>query len=151
MIKFLCVTPIIFDATSVILEAESETSDFYIVLSGDVRVVMRFAFEETGSKSIHESDAYIHTPKVRCPTELTICKLGRQNTFGDFYHGRKARSPVAFVADSSEVFGFWHISTCCTRPHPQCVREILLISNMIHLYHELECDACTEHFIRSLF
>ena len=128
MINFLCVTPIIFDATSVILEAESETSDFYIVLSGVVRVVMRFAFEETGSKSIHESDAYIHTSKVRCPTELTICKLGRQNTFGDFYHGRKARSPVAFVADSSEVVSFWHISSCCTKPHPQCFREKLSIA-----------------------
>jgi CRP-like cAMP-binding protein len=92
------------DTVSVILEANSETSDFYIVLSGIVRVVMKLAFEAIGTKSIHESDAaFVHSPKMRCPTELTICRLGTQNTFGDFYHGRKAKSPVAFIADSPKV------------------------------------------------
>jgi hypothetical protein len=88
------------------LEAESETSDFFIVVSGIVRAVMRFSFEEVGSKSILESDSAPSTKfaqKVRNPTELAICKLGTQNTFGEFYVGRKAKSPVAFVADSSQV------------------------------------------------
>jgi hypothetical protein len=94
----------ICDTYSVILEANSDTSDFYIVLSGIVRVVMKFAFEEISTKSIHESDAaYVQSPKVRCPTEMTICRLGTQNTFGDFYHGRKAKTPVSFIADSPQV------------------------------------------------
>ena len=97
------------NAFSVILEAESETSDFFIVVSGIVRAVMRFSFEEVGSKSILESDSAPstkHAQKVRNPTELAICKLGTQNTFGEFYVGRKAKSPVAFVADSSQVRSF---------------------------------------------
>jgi len=97
------------NAFSVILEAESETSDFFIVVSGIVRAVMRFYFEEVGSKSILESDSAPSTKfaqKVRNPTELAICKLGTQNTFGEFYVGRKAKSPVAFVADSSQVRSF---------------------------------------------
>jgi hypothetical protein len=90
------------------LEAKSETSDFYIVLSGIVRVVMKFAFEDVSVKSVHESDAaYMLSPKMRCPTELAICRLGTQNTFGEFYHGRKAKSPVAFIADSPQVLADW--------------------------------------------
>ncbi len=95
-----------FDLFSVILEAESETSDFYIIVSGIVRAVMRFAFEESSPKSTFESDSSsiaTQVPKVRNPSEMAVCKLGIQNTFGEFYLGRKAKSPVAFIADSPQV------------------------------------------------
>jgi hypothetical protein len=87
------------DISSVILEAEAETSDFYVVVSGIVRVVMKLTFEETSAKSNAASSA----PKPRIPKELTICKLGPQNIIGDFCVGRKAKSPVAFIADSPQV------------------------------------------------
>ena len=92
----------------VILEAEAETSDFYVVVSGIVRVVMKFAFEETVTKSNHASTAQ----KPRTPKELTICKLGPQNIIGDFCVGRKSKSPVAFIADSPQVRYLSLISAC---------------------------------------
>ena len=90
----------------VILEAESETSDFFIIVSGIVRVVMRFAFEESTSKTALEMDSSTpstHSQKVRTPSEMTVCKLGTQNTFGEFYVGRKSKCPVSFIADSPQV------------------------------------------------
>ena len=90
----------------VILEADSETSDFYIIVSGIVRVVMRMAFEDQEKKTVFELDSTAlttHAQKVRNPTEITVCKLGMQNTFGEFYVGSKKKSPVAFIADSPQV------------------------------------------------
>lgn len=94
----------------VILEAESETSDFFIIVSGIVRVVMRFAFEESTSKTTLEMDSSTpssHSPKVRNPSEMTVCKLGTQNTFGEFCVGRISKSPVAFIADSPQVCNYF--------------------------------------------
>ncbi len=75
-------------------------------MSGIVRVVMRMAFEDQEKKTVFEldsTDVTTHAPKVRNPTEMTVCKLGIQNTFGEFYVASKKKSPVAFVADSPQV------------------------------------------------
>ncbi len=74
---------------------------------------MRFAFEESTSKTTLEMDSSTpsaHSQKVRTPSEMTVCKLGTQNTFGEFYVGRKSKCPVSFIADSPQVcYNFIHI------------------------------------------
>jgi hypothetical protein len=75
---------------------------------------MRFAFEESTSKTTLEMDSSTpstQSQKVRNPSEMTVCKLGTQNTFGEFYVGRISKCPVAFIADSPQVCDhFIHIS-----------------------------------------